>query len=197
MDRFWHAFIPLLVAFDAVGLLPLFWGLAQRLEPGERVRAATEAVLTALLVALGFLLVSQSLFALMGLRLSDIMVAGGLILIILCLRDLLLPEEAPRRAAAKPGVVPLGVPLLSGPAVLTTVLLVKDRYGWEATVAALAANMVLAWVILRLAGRLMRVLGQEGSQVVSKIASLVLTAFGVMLIRQGMTTVLMTGASPQ
>ncbi len=190
MERFLHAFIPLFVAFDAVGLLPLFWALAHRLEPHERHRAVTEGVVTALLVAIGFLLVSKFLLALMGLRLSDVMIAGGAILIILSLRDILLPEEPPKGNYPNPGVVPLGVPLLTGPAVLTAVLLVRDRYGWLVTFAALAANALVIWVVLRSAGWLMHRLGREGAQVISKIASLLLTAFGVMLIRQGVMTLL-------
>ena len=189
MEQFWYAFIPLFVAFDAVGLLPLFWGLAQRLRPGERRRAVTAAVATAFLVGLGFLLVSRFVFALMGLELADVMVAGGAILIVLSLRDLLLPGPPPRGTLQSPGVVPLGVPLLAGPAVLTTLLLVRDRHGWPVTVAALVANMAVVWLVLRGAEGLMRRIGPEGAQVISKIASLILTAYGVMLIRHGLAAV--------
>ena len=187
MDQFWLAFIPLFVAFDGIGLLPLFWGLSQRLSQRERRRAASEAVVTALLVAVVFLVVSRGVFTLMGLTLADIMVAGGAILFVLSLRELLLPEKPRRRRAESLGVVPLGVPLLAGPAVLTMVLLVRDRYGWQVTLVALMVNMVFVWGILRSSDWLMRRLGREGAQVVSKITSLILTAFGVMLIREGVT----------
>ena len=190
MEQFWYAFIPLCVAFDGVGLLPLFWGLSQRLNPAQRRRAVTEAVLTALLVALGFLLVSPVVFVLMGLELADLMVAGGAILFALSLRDMLFPDKPPRGRYPSPGVVPLGVPLLAGPAVLTAMLLVRQRYGWPVTLTALAANMALIWGILRSSDWLMQRLGTEGAQVISKISSLVLTAFAVMLIRQGLTSFL-------
>ena len=192
MERFWHAFIPLFVAFDGVGLLPLFWALAQRLNPRQRRAAVAEAVITAFLVAVVFLLVSRFVFSLMGLELADVMVAGGVILIVLCLRELLLPEAPPKGVYSSPGVVPLGVPLLSGPAVLTTVLLVRHEYGWPVTLAALIANMVLVWAILWASEWLMRRLGRDGAQVISKIASLILTAFGVMLIRQGVAAFMET-----
>ncbi len=190
MEKFWFAFIPLFVAFDGVGLLPMFWVLAERLDKGQRHQAALEAVLTALIVAVGFLLISRFVFTLMGLELADVMVAGGAILIALCLKELLMPDTPRDGAYPSPGVVPLGVPLLAGPAVMTTVLLVRDRYGWRVTLIALLANMLLVWLMLRSAEWLMRRLGQEGSQVISKISSLILTAFGVMLIRHGMTLVL-------
>ncbi len=189
MERFWHAFIPLFVAFDSVGMLPLYWGLAHRLSRRERRRAVVEAVGTALWVAVGFLLVSRFVFALMGLQLADVMIAGGGILLVICLRDLLLPESLPEGHYPSPGVVPLGVPLLSGPAVLTTLLLVRDQHGWGMTLLALAANLAVIWAVLQAADRLMRLLGQHGAAVISKIANLVLTAFGVMLIRKGLTHV--------
>ena len=188
MEQFWHAFVPLCVAFDGIGLIPVFWTLSQRLSAGQRRRVVTEAVATALLVAMAFLLVSRGIFALMGLQLADVMVAGGAILFVLSLRDLHLPEKSSRSRISSPGVVPLGVPLLAGPAVLTMVLLVRDRYGWTLTVAALLVNMLLVWVMLRAAEWLMQRLGREGALVISKITSLILTAFGVMLIREGVAT---------
>jgi len=185
MENFWHAFIPLFVALDGVGLLPIFWGLAQRLSPPQRRRAVSEAVVTASVVAIVFLFVSRFALALMGLKVADLMVAGGAILLVLSLRDLLLPEDVLKGHYESPGVVPIGVPLLAGPAVLTTMLLIRDRHGWPVTLAALVTNMLVVWAILASSQWLMRRLGREGSQVISKVFSLILTAFGVMLIREG------------
>lgn len=193
MEAFWTAFIPLFVAFDGVGVVPIFVALTQRLGREGRVRAATEAVVTAFSVSLAFLLVSRSLFRLMGLELADITVAGGAILLVLCLRELVMPEPPPEAASSSPGVVPLGVPLLAGPAVLTTVLLVRDQVGWPVTLAALAANMVLAWAVLRGANVLIHKLGSEGARLMSKVFNLILAAFGVMLIRRGVTAMLALG----
>ncbi len=193
MERFWYAFIPLFVALDAVGLLPLYQGLVHRLTLPQRQRAAAEAVITALAVSIGFLLVSGLVFRLMGLEFADIMIAGGLILIVLCLRELLLPEKPTDTDNIRPGMVPLGVPLLAGPAVFTTVLLVRDQYGWEVTLAALATNLLLVWVLLRASEGLFQLLGKEGTQVISKISNLVLTAFGVMLIRHGVIAIARLG----
>ncbi len=185
MDQFWNAFIPLFVAFDPIGLLPVFWALTRRLDLAQRRKASRQAVVTAGYVIVGFLLVSRWIFALMGLQFSDLMIAGGAILIVLCFRDLLTSEEAPAGQFQNPGVVPIGVPLLAGPAAMTTVLLVKNQSGWPLTLAALGATFAVVWVTLAASEWLMARLGREGAQIVSRIASLVLTAFGVMLIRRG------------
>ena len=86
-------------------------------------------------------------------------------------------------------MVPLGVPLIVGPAVLTTVLLLRQRYGVWPTVAALALNSILSWFALQAADRLMERVGRIGANVVSKVFSLILAAFAVMLIRQGLSMV--------
>lgn len=188
MDAFLYAFIPLFVAFDGGGLLPIFWTLTSRLAPSERRKAVREAVLTALAVTGVFLLVSKTLLSLMGISLEDIMVAGGGILIVICLKDLLWPPDVEDAGAptVNPGVVPLGVPLLAGPAVLTTVLLVRDQHGWGITILSLITNLAVVWLTLRLSDRLLKLIGPEGSQVISKSFNLILTAYGVMLIRRGL-----------
>ncbi|MBI4597299.1 MAG: MarC family protein [Candidatus Omnitrophica bacterium] len=190
MERFWHAFVPLFIAFDGVGLLPVFWQLSHRLSSRQRQRAATEAVATAFLVAAVFLWASRPLFRLMGLELADVMVAGGSILFVLSLRELLMPGKSSRIRDVHVGVVPVGVPLLAGPAVLTMTILVRERYGWGLAVAALVANMLVIWALLQACEWLMRRLGRDGSQVISKITSLILTAFGIMLMREGIGAML-------
>ena len=158
----------------------------------QRRRAVTQAVLTAFVVTISFLFVSRLILEFLGLAVPDLMIAAGTILLVLSLRDLLLPEEVPRPSSESLGVVPLGVPLLAGPAVLTTLLLSRDRYGWLVSVLALVVNLVVVWVVLRSSAGLMKRLGREGAQAISKVFSLILTAFGVMLIRQGVTTLLST-----
>jgi multiple antibiotic resistance protein len=189
MEQLWLAFIPLFVAFDAIGLVPVFWGMAHSLSKERRRQAVIDAVLTAFFVSIGFLLVSRSVFSILGLQIADIMIAGGAILIVLCLRDLLLPEEKLPSVSGSLGVVPLGVPLLAGPAVLATMLLVRDQFGWSITLVALAMNMVIVWLILGLAESMHRWLRPEGALVISKIFSLILTAYGVMLIRRGLVAI--------
>lgn len=186
MERFWLAFIPLFVAFDVLGLLPVYWGLAQGLPGLQRRQAVHQAIVVAFLVALAFLWVSGFVFRAMGIQMSDVLIAGGVILFVLALRDLLRPEKPPYGAAESIGVVPLGVPLIVGPAVLTTMLLTRERFGLWSTVAALSLNILLTWLVLQAADRLMERLGREGAKVISKVSNLVLAAFAVMLVRQGL-----------
>ena len=194
MDHLWLAFLPLFVAFDVIGLLPMYWGLAEGLSAAKRRAAVRNAVFVAWLVALTFLVVSDSVFTVLGIQMADVMIAGGAILFVLSLNELLRADK-PRYASKEAlGVVPLGVPLIVGPAVLTTILLVRVRDGAWVTVVALTLNVLLAWVMLRVGDAWMERFGREGAKVVSKVFGLILSAYAVMLIRHGLASIVSPGA---
>ena len=186
-ERFWLVFIPLCVAFDALGLLPLFWGLSEGIPAEQRRQAIHKAAFISAFIGPAFLLVSEWIFKVLGIQLADMMVAGGTILFMLAMSDLLHIENRTERSADALGVVPLAVPLIVGPAVLTTLLLLRQHYGVWLTWSAFNVNVLLTWCLLLSAEHVARWLGREGARVVSKVASLVLAAFGVMLVREGIS----------
>ena len=83
------------------------------------------------------------------------------------------------------GAVPIGVPLIAGPAVLTTAIILLNEYGITATVLAAIVNISIAGVVFWLSESITRVLGNAGAKTVSKIASLFLAAIAVMMVRKG------------
>ena len=178
------AFIPLFVAFDTVGVLPLFLGLTDGLEKQQRQRIVKQSLVTAFLLAVFFLFLGKSIFNLIGITVQDFMIAGGVLLFIIATSDLIVGRKLSRQIDDV-GVVPLGVPLIVGPAVLTTELLLIDVHGVIATVIALILNIVVTGFILLTCSFWERVLGKTGSRAVSKIASLFLAAIAVMMIRKG------------
>ena len=180
------AFIPLFVAFDVIGVLPVYWSLSQGMPAGERRTAVDKAIMVGFVVALVFMLVSDYLLRLMGLEMSDIMIAGGLILFSLAISDVLNPEKRQTVGAEALGVVPLGVPLIVGPAVLTALLLVRRQYGLWPTLGALSLNVLVTWGALLVSDWLMDRVGRDVAKVISKVSSLLLASFAVMLVRQGL-----------
>ena len=178
-------FIPLFVAVDPIGLLPIFMALTQRLSRAQRLQAIRDSVLTALGVALGFMLVGQWILQAVGVTVGDFLIAGGVVLLVLAVEELRRPEAAAPAGTANVGVVPLGVPLIVGPAVLATSLILMQTFGWVLTVASLVVNVGLVALVLTCANRLLAWLGEDGARVVSKIAHLLLVAIAVMLVRRG------------
>jgi multiple antibiotic resistance protein len=188
MDDFWLVFVPLFVSVDALGVLPLFLGLTHRMEPKDVRRAVYRSVLAAMVIALAFAGLGSMVLELLGVTVEDFMIAGGLLLMALALRELLTEKELQQRVdlnAVGVGVVPLGVPLITGPAVLTTSMLLTDQYGLYLVGIAIVANMAIAGLVFRFGGLVRRILGSSGASVVSKIANLILAALGVMMVRQG------------
>lgn len=185
LQKFLQAFIPLFVAIDPVGLAAIFLGLAPTMEARERERIARQAVWTGGAVALGFLFLGQSIFAALGISVGDFQIAGGLILFILAARDLIHSVAEPEKLPPDFGVVPLGMPLIAGPASITTLLLLAQSLGVVVTLAALVVNLALVVLALHYSEWLGRKVGPTGMRAISKIISMLLAAIAVSMIRQG------------
>ena len=83
------------------------------------------------------------------------------------------------------GVFPLGTPLITGPAVLTTTLMMMNSYGTLVTLVAVVLNMFFVWITLLKADMIMQVIGHNGTRAFSKIMYILLAAIAVMMIRLG------------
>lgn len=186
MTEFLLCFVPLFVAVDAIGIMPTFLALTEGVEPARIHRIIRQSVVTAAIVALAFLAIGKLLLQFLGITVNDFTIAGGTLLFVLSLSDLLTAEKGRRDVDPDSlGPVPIGVPLMVGPAVLTTTILLVDRHGPYLTAAAALLNILIAGGVLWLSQPINRILGKSGSKTLSKIASLVLAAIGVMMIRTG------------
>ncbi len=186
MQKILVAFVALFVAVDILGVLPLYLSLTHQMSPEDRRRLSWQSTLTATAVGLGFLILGNLIFRVMGVTVGDFQVAGGILLLVLSIHDLLNPGRVIRRPTPGIGVVPLGTPLIVGPAVLTALVVLTQNYGHAVTLIAFGANMGLALIVLRYAQRIGRVLGENGSEAVAKVANLFLAAFGISLVRRGL-----------
>lgn len=179
------AFIPIFVAIDVIGVLPIFISLTFDQSEQDRRSVARQSVLTALAAGLGFLFLGKFLLAVLGVTEGDFKVAGGVLLIVLSINDLIFGTKRRAGEKNKVGVVPIGMPLIVGPAVLTTMLLLLNTHGILPTVVSFLANLVLVYFVLRSAGSIIRLIGEGGTRAVAKFMSILLAAIGVMMIRRG------------
>ena len=142
MDAYLESFLPLFVAINLPGILPLFIGLTEGIAPEARRRLIVVAGTTAFVVALLILFAGQVIFQTLGITVNDLRVGGGLILLILAITDLIF-SDFKRRAPSGDGggeaelaVVPLGIPLTIGPAAITTILISQQSFGYLPTLAS-------------------------------------------------------------
>jgi len=180
------SFIPVFVAVDAIGVLPIFFSLTEEVEARQRTKIIVQSMLTASALAVGFILVGKGVFQLLGITIGDFMIGGGGILFCLAIMDLINPTKKRRVPGTELGVVPLGTPLIVGPAVLTTSMVIISQYGFWPTVISVLLNILLAGLVFKASGALMRIVGESGAKALSKITSLLLAAIAVMLIRKGL-----------
>jgi len=185
IHKFFVAFIPIFVAIDPIGLVAMFMGLAGNASREHRQREGFIGIFTALCVSVGFVFLGKIIFTALGITVADFQVAGGLILLGLAGRELLNISPADREATNDFGVVPLGMPLIAGPALLTALLILVDTVGLVFTLFSLVVNLALVAVAFWNAGLVARWMGRQGLRGVSKIVALLLAAIAVSLIRRG------------
>lgn len=194
MSSFWLCFVPLFVAVDAIGLLPLFLSLTEGMEKKRIRKIILQSMITALAVALIFIAVGTGIFRLLNISVADFMIAGGTLLFVISIRDILFADKKlPDVDLDSVGAVPIGVPLITGPAVLTTSLLLINQHSVVVTSLAIAANILIVGGMFLLAPLIHRLLGKTGAKALSKIISLLLAAIGVMIVRKGIAMFIAEG----
>lgn len=192
-EPFVLTFIPIFVAVDAIGNIPLFISLVEATTKKQRHKVINESVSTATIVAILFMLVGKLVLRLLGITIFDFQVAGGALLFVISLR-LLLPgsrgfvfSESHNKDV---GVFPLGMPLITGPAVLTTTLMMLDAHGIIPTFVSLIFNMIIVWITLVKADSIIKIMGAGGTRAFSKIMYILLAAISIMMIRRGITGII-------
>lgn len=186
-NLFFKSFISLFVAIDALGALPFLVGLTKNLSEKERKNLIYRATGSALLIGLIFIFGGRAIFQFLGITESDFRVAGGLLLLIFAIRDLLdasSHQGAP--APTKVGIVPIAVPLMMGPAALATLMVGTEQYGVTIVILSLVFNLAIVWVLFSQSGKILKKIGEDVSDAATKIFSLLIAAIGVMLIRSGL-----------
>lgn len=185
-NQFLVSLIPIMVALDAPGTLPLYVAMTEGIKKHERRKIVRQSILTAFLITIGFVLLGRAVFRALGIMVEDFMIAGGIVLLIIAVIDIVRAGEKKLTLSPTFGVVPLGTPLIAGPATLTTTLVLVGSYGYLPVILSLIANILLAWLIFAQADRIIRVIGIHGSRAFAKVAALLLAAIAVKMIRSGL-----------
>ena len=188
-----QTFLPLFVAIDAFGLVPIFVGVTATLTPEQRRQIGARAVAAATVISLGFMFFGEALFHFIGITSADFKVAGGVILLILAVVDILTRGKPAVHEEQMIGIVPLATPLMAGPATLTTTIVLASRDGYAPVALALALNFALLLAILAVSGKIARVVGGPALQAMSKVVMLLLAAVAVHFIQTGVVEMIAAG----
>ncbi len=184
------AIVPIFVSIDVLGSIPLFLGMTGQMETKPRRRLVTEATLTAGTVAMVFVISGKLIFSLLGITENDFRIGGGIVLVVMAVTELLFPDETRRDPEASVGIVPIGIPLIMGPAALTSIIIVTDTYGYLLSTLSLIVNLLFVWVVFRNAIYIHTIVGSAGLRALAKVAWLLLVAIAVMMIRVGIQNIM-------
>jgi multiple antibiotic resistance protein len=185
-----QAFIPIFVAIDIPGAIPLFLSLTDGMDRKARRQLTIEATMTAGAVALIFLVAGKIIFRFLGITENDFRIGGGIVLLVLAVNELLFASDKDKVPGQSVGVVPIGIPLIMGPAALTAIIIVLDNYGYWLAITSLLLNLFIVWLVFRHADKIMTMMGEAGAKGFAKVAALFLAAIAVMMIRVGIQNIL-------
>lgn len=191
MEQFVQTFVPLFVAIDVFGLFPIFISLTETLEPDEKKKVALDASITAWITGIVFVIGGAYILEFLGIRISDFQIAGGILLLILAINDLLSEEKSRRKPTKSLGIVPIGIPLIAGPATLTALITLSSLYPTWIVLVSFSLNILIVFLALWFSHVLVKYLGKGGANAISKIMLILLAAIGVMLIRRGIESVIL------
>lgn len=184
MAEIYQAFIPLFVAIDALGILPIFISLTNGMSVKEKRKLALQSVVTALIICLVVLFAGRLIFDLLSITVDDLRIGGGLILLVLAITDLLFSSPE-RKAPGTVGIVPIGSPLIAGPTTITAVLILNDTVGAFPTLLGLIINIAFVFVVFYFSEYVVKIMGNSGSIAFAKVMNLFLAAIAVHMITTG------------
>ena len=185
-ESFVLTFVPLFIVIDALGILPFVLALSEGMSTRERRKMMHVATLTAAVVGLAFLFFGRFILDVLDISVGSFAIAGGLILLALSINYMLTGRMVEAIKEEMVAVVPIGTPLMVGPATITTLLLLVTQFPLYIVLLSLLLNLFIAWLIFLLGNQIVRFLGQGGLKAVSKVFNLLLAAIAVSMVIRGL-----------
>lgn len=187
---------------DPFGCVPIFLSMTARDTPKQRRTMLVRACLTATVILAFFTLFGNQILAFFGISIPALQISGGLILLVIGFEMLrVLPvhekisstEESEGAAKEDISIIPLAIPMLSGPASIATVILLSSRtptvVGYLAILSSVAVTLLLTYVILASATRVLAFVGMTGLNVITRVMGFLLCAMAIQLVINGILAV--------
>jgi small neutral amino acid transporter SnatA (MarC family) len=184
------ATILLVLVIDPFGNVPLVVSALRNVPPARHVKVVLRECAAAYVILLGFMFGGQTFLRWLHLSEESLTIAGGIILFLIAIRMVFPRPEGifGDPPGAEPFLVPLAIPSIAGPSALATVMLMasRDPAKLGSWVIALTVAMGATTVVLALADRLQRWLGERVVLAFERLMGLVLTALAVEMLLSGL-----------
>jgi multiple antibiotic resistance protein len=168
---YFASFTFIYIAIDITGKISTFLAITEKFSFKQRRKLIRHSVIGALILTLGFIYIGKNLMLWIGITASDFKIAGGLLLLLIAINLLISKKKAfaERRKSPRMGIIPLATPLLATPALFIVSLINLDRFGSIATLSMLILNLGLAWLALEKFHFFVKLMGDRGINLLSKI----------------------------
>lgn len=181
--------ILLILIMDPLGNLPIFMTILKNLEEKRRRIVVIREMIIALIVMLLFLFVGEKILLILNLKTETVSISGGIILFLIAIKMIFPSEENKNNISSneEPFLVPLAIPLVAGPSLLATLMLLSHQYLHH--ISYLVGSLLIAWcftvIILLLSGLFLKLFGSKGISVLERLMGLVLIMLSTQMFLDG------------
>lgn len=193
MKAFAESFWKLLIILDPFLGLVVFIHLTKGMSAKDKAKQALIAAGVASGLLLFFLYLGIPLLDLLGISLASFRVAGGVLLLILGIQAVLGVEFAKKTKNRHAAAVIIGTPLLCGPGAITTTIVLSESYGKTPVLLAIVLAMIITWVMLYFAKKIEDIVTERGSEIISRVFGLILSAVAAEMIKKGIEVMIKGG----
>ncbi len=187
---FVKAAISFLVIMDPFVSAMYFLSISKKFKKSEKRAAVNSSTIIAGATLFAFLIAGPLALSLLGITLESFQVAGGIVLLVISMKFILGSLGDKEAVSRDTSIMIIGVPLITGPGVLTTAIILVSTYGILLTSAAALAALTAVWVIMRHAENIQKLIGWWGMEITSRIMGLLLAALAVEFMRKGVEAML-------
>jgi len=177
--------VALFIVVNPLGSVPIFMGLTKNMDESQRRKTFQLATVSGLILLTVFSLLGQNILLLFGISLNSFMIAGGVLLLVVAVRLLIVGGWSEQIVSESVGAVPIGCPLLVGPGAITTSILSLQSSGILTTLLSVLLTFIIVWLILRFIDPIYQVLGKNGSLVITRVMALLIASIAIQYILQG------------
>ena len=196
-------FVALIALVNPLGVLPMFISLTHDFTKAQKKNAIRAASLTVVAVIVVCALLGEHIIKFFGISTASLQVSGGLLILLMALNMLNAQPGGARTTMEERdeaehkhtiGVVPLGIPLLTGPGAMSTVIVMahnaKKPMDYAAIIGSGVVIAILVWLTLQMAQPIARTLGRTGINIATRIMGLLVAAVAVEFIVDGLTAMI-------
>ncbi|WWO96981.1 MAG: YhgN family NAAT transporter [Candidatus Dasytiphilus stammeri] len=180
----------LFIVMDPLGNLPIFMLILQPLEKKRRHLIILREMIIALVIMLLFFLTGEKILQFLNLRTEIVSISGGIVLFLISLKMIFPSKESSANSSSpveEPFIVPLALPLVAGPTLLATLILLSHKY--QHRMILIISSLLIAWImtlsILMSLGLVLRILGKKGMNALERLMGLILIMLASQMILDG------------